>query len=154
MRRFFELIPGLLIWILLFAPVWAGIFFPIAIINTLVFLSVYWVYRSTILTIGALVGFYRSQEAIKTDWNKKIKELNRKELTEKELLPKGSLYPKHLIVIAHYGEEYEVIQKTIKAITEQNYPLDKIFISVSVPSIGVIIIYDEVFSFSIIDILK
>lgn len=132
-KRIFEVIPGLLIWILLLSPVWAGLLFPEILINIFIVLSVYWVYRSTILTLGAIIGYIRYKQATKKNWSTEIQNLHKNELPDPALLPTdGSLFPNHLIVIANYGEEYDVLYRSIKAITEQNYPREKLYVAVSI----------------------
>lgn len=131
-QRIFEILPGLLIWILMFLPIWGGLSFPYFIINLLVVLSVYWVYRSIILTSGILIGYYRYRKALTVDWLTECENLEREKLPEPELLPKDSILPNHLIVIPHYGEDYAVIKRSIDALVNQNYPLEKIYVAVSI----------------------
>jgi len=130
-QRFFEILPGLLIWILLLSPIWGSLSVPILIINTLVVLSVYWVYRSIMLTLGVLIGFYLYKRAIKQNWLEKIYSLDFANLPNPESLPKQTKLPKHLIVIPNYGEDYTVISRTLKGIVNQNYPKELVYVAIS-----------------------
>jgi hypothetical protein len=131
LQRFFEIVPGVLIWVFLLSPLWAGITIPYFVIYLLVILSVYWLYRAALTTVGIAVGYLNFKKSVKTDWAKEIKKLDRASLDSPESLPMD-LFPKHLIVIANYGESYEVLSRSIKALTEQNYPLEKIYLAVSI----------------------
>lgn len=131
-QRIFEILPGLLIWVIIFLPVWGGLSFPYFLINLFVVLSVYWVYRSLILTSGILIGYYMHRRALRVNWLQACENLKREELPQPELLPKDSILPNHLIVIPHYGEDYAVIKRSINALINQNYPLEKIYIAVSI----------------------
>ena len=131
-QRILEVIPGLLIWILLLSPFWLGYSFPIVIINLLVVLSVYWVYRAVLLSIGSVIGYIEYSRAMNTDWLKKCLKLQKSELPDPQNLPKDGLLPKQLIVIANYGEDYEVLTRSIKALMNQSYPKELIYVAVSI----------------------
>lgn len=132
LQRLLEIIPGFAIWLLLLSPIWLGFSFPFFIINTLVVLSVYWMFRALILSVGTVVGYFMYRNDIKKDWLKECLALKRDELPEPELLPKDGLLPKQLIVIPNYGESYEVLSRSINAIIKQNYPKELIYLAVSI----------------------
>lgn len=131
-QRLFEIIPGILIWVLIFSPIWGGLSFPYFLINLLVVLSVYWVYRSLVLTTGILVGYYMYNRALQTNWLEECLKLDRTQMPDQELLPVDSLLPKHLIVIPNYGEDYAIIKRSINALINQNYPIDRLYVAVSI----------------------
>lgn len=131
-QRIFEILPGLLIWILLLAPIWAGFSFPLLVINVLLVLTVYWAYRAIMLTTGGILGFIQYRLDLKKDWLVEAQKLKRENLPNPETLPEKNLLPKHLIVIANYGEEYDVLCKSIKALMAQNYPRELIYLAISI----------------------
>ncbi len=130
-QRLFEIIPGLFIWILLLAPIWGGFSFPLLIINVFLLLTVYWLYRATLLAVGSFIGFVQYRIDIKKNWMEEIKKLDIKELPDYESLP-NDLIPNQLIVIANYGEDYSVLSRSIKAIMNQNYPKEKLYLAISI----------------------
>lgn len=132
LQRALEIMPGLLIWILLLLPIWAGLSFPVIIFNGIIVLSIYWLYRASIFSIGSIIGLIRYHREKNIDWLEEIYKLNREELFEQETLPKDSLLPNQLIVIANYGEDYDVLSRTIQGIINQNYPRKKLFLAVSI----------------------
>lgn len=131
-QRILEIIPGVLIWILLLSPLWLGFSFPYLIINILVVLSVYWVYRAFILSVGTVIGYIFVRRAAKKDWLQECLTLDRALLPDQDLLPKDHILPKQLIVIANYGEEYEVVKRSINALLKQNYPKERMYLTVSI----------------------
>lgn len=130
-NRFLEILPGLGIWLLLLSPLWAGFSIPVFIINVFLVLSIYWFYRALLTPIGLFVGYRRVQKALKKDWSAEIRNLKKDELPSPEELPED-LFPNYLIVLANYGEPYDVIQRTFEALMNQNYPKDKIYVCLSI----------------------
>lgn len=131
LTRALEIIPGVLLWVLLLSPLWAGVSIPIFILNVFLILSVYWLYRALLTPIGLFFGYRRVQDALKKDWQQEIKNLKKEDLLNPEELP-DDLFPGYLVVLPNYGEEYPVIQRTIKALMDQNYPKEKIHLCVSI----------------------
>ena len=131
LERILEMIPGIALWILLLSPLWAGVSIPMFILNVFLILSVYWLYRALLTPIGLFFGYRKVQEALKKDWMQEIKNLRKEDLPSPEELP-DDMFPGYLVVLPNYGEEYPVLQRTIKALTEQNYPKDKIYLCVSI----------------------
>ena len=131
-NRILEIVPGIFIWLLITIPLWGGLTLPSIIINLIVILAVYWLYRAMVTMIFMFVGLYYYKRDIKVDWLEKCKNLDFSSLPEPETLPKTTQLPYHLIVIANYGEEYEIIKRSIDSIINQNYPLENIFITVSI----------------------
>jgi hypothetical protein len=130
-QRVLEVIPGFLIWVLLLSPFWAGKAFPLIMIDFLIVLSVYWLYRASVTAVGAILGFFQYRKDIKKDWLKLCLELKEYDLPEKEELPVGQFLPKHLIVYPQLFPQYKVLKDTIEGLKKQNYPLDLIYIAVS-----------------------
>ncbi len=58
--------------------------------------------------------------------------LDKSLLPDQDTLPKDRLLPKQLIVIANYGEEYEVVKRSINALLKQNYPKELIYLTLSI----------------------
>lgn len=130
-QRTLEIIPGLLIWFMLLLP-WIGSeTFPSFVINLIVVLTLYCFYRAVLVTIGGIIGYINYKNALEIDHLKECRNLKLEELSSIDELPKD-LLPKQLIVIANYGEDYPVLKRSIEAIIKQNYPIELIYISVSI----------------------
>lgn len=124
--RFFEMLPGLMIWAFLLSPIWLGLIAPKIIFFYITMLTVWWASMAMRHTIGGITGYKRYKEELAIDWLKKCKELNFSELPEKETLPKNLEAVKHLILIPSYSEPREVLDESIRAIRNQTFPLNQI----------------------------
>jgi hypothetical protein len=125
------MLPGVLIWIIIFSPVWAGQAFPLVMTDLLIVLSIYWLYRAFLTTLGTSIGLWKVRQDIKKDWLEECHKLNKYELPEPDSLPVGQLLPKHLIVYPQRVPHYDVLRTTLEGIKKQNYPLELIYIVVS-----------------------
>lgn len=121
LQRLFEIIPGLLTWVVLSLPIWLGIVAPGLVALILTFLSIYWVYLAGTFTIGLITGYRKYKQEIAMDWFKKCEELNFDSLPEKTTLPKSLAEVKHFLLIPMVNEPYPVLDTTFKSIADQNY---------------------------------
>lgn len=131
LQKIFEIMPGLLLWLVLTSPLWMSFNLAKLLANLVIVLASYWLYRAIIFTIGLYIGYKKYSAAIKIDWLNKCKELKDNELPDQESLPKNSKLPKHLIVFPVGGAKYETLEKSLNAITNQNYPINNIYVSLS-----------------------
>jgi hypothetical protein len=76
-RRFFEILPGLFVWILLLLPViFALLRWNVAMVVYMSFLVMYWFFRTIKFLLGVYIGVKRMEEEKATDWVGKIEELD------------------------------------------------------------------------------
>jgi hypothetical protein len=76
-RRFFEILPGLFVWILLLLPViFALLKWNVAMVVYMSFLVMYWFFRTIKFLLGVYIGVKRMEEEKATDWVGKIEELD------------------------------------------------------------------------------
>lgn len=122
-QRILEIIPGALTWSILVTPV--AIAFAIRLNDPsklwilgvgAVLLDLYWFLR----TVWTVVGVRRSMKALAAtaaiDWWQRCDRL---------VLPDGAPQPSeitHCALIPTYTEKYEVLQGTVEALVNQNYP--------------------------------
>jgi hypothetical protein len=131
LQRILEIIPGFFIWILLLAPFWAGRTIPLIMVDFLIILAVYWLYRAAVTSIGAVIGYFKYQIETKKDWLYECEKLKEFKLPDPEDLPVGQLLPKHLLIYVQLYPKYEVLKTTLEGIRKQNYPLKLIYIAIS-----------------------
>jgi len=131
LQRILEVIPGFLIWLLLLSPFWAGKAFPLIMIDFLIVLSVYWLYRASLTDIGAIIGFFQYCKDVKKNWLKECTDLEDYDLPSPEDLPVEQFLPKHLIVYPQLFPQYKVLKSTLDGLKKQNYPLYLIYIAIS-----------------------
>ena len=119
-QRAFEIIPGLLTWLVLLSPLWLGRVAPLAVAFFLTFLALFWVYRAFILLVGVLIGYRRYRKELKEDWLGKLSEVW------------GNEHLKHLFVIPAVNESYEVLEGSLSSLAAQKYPIENVYIAFSV----------------------
>src|SRR4029077_13671725 len=117
--RLFEAAPRLTTWVLLLGPAWIPIIFhsPGALIVAGVVLvyDVYWLLRSITVVSGVYSTMHRMRRDMKKDWLELCIEDQKKGRHD-------PLQYMHLCVIPTYTEPYHVLEKTVQAIVDANYP--------------------------------
>jgi cellulose synthase/poly-beta-1,6-N-acetylglucosamine synthase-like glycosyltransferase len=121
--RLLEAAPGLVTWTLLLAPAWIPIAFGsdgarLVAIGVLVF-DVYWFFRSAFVITGVWRSFLNMRRDMRRPWLRLCEETPRVE---------GEPHPLdyyHLSVIPTYTEPYHVLEKTLQAIVDADYPADR-----------------------------
>src|SRR5258706_10256866 len=117
--RFFEAAPGLVTWILLLAPAWIPIIFHSAgalfVASLVLVFDCYWVLRA----VGVVTGVYGTMLKMRRDMQRDWLALFRQEAEQGTVDPLQFL---HLTVIPTYTEPYHVLEPTVQAIVDSNYP--------------------------------
>lgn len=117
-ERLLEIFPGALTWITLTSPFWLSFTLPFAVAYILIIADVYWLISSIKTAVLIYLGYKKIAWAKKQPWLKNLKG---------DFKDDWKNYY-HFLVIPTYKEGGEVLESSIKAITEANYPKDKIFI--------------------------
>lgn len=118
MHRFFEILPGSLIWITFFLIFFFSWKFPSVIAIFFILYAFYWLFRIVYLYLHLRFSFNRARENLKINWLEKLKQLT----------PSGWQDIYHLVVLPMYKEPIEVIEETFKTLKAANYPKDKIIV--------------------------
>ncbi len=130
LRRFFEIVPGVLAWTTLllaiffswFRPVWTAIF--------IIIFDFYWLFKVLYLTIHLHFSFVKTNQNLKIDWLNKL--TNDQQLITNESCKSlvvshwSEIY--HLIILPMYEEPYSVIKETLEHLVKTNYPKDKMIV--------------------------
>jgi hypothetical protein len=120
--RLFEAAPGLVTWVLLLAPAWIPIIFPwpgaFVVAGGVLLFDIYWLFRSMTVVTGVYNTLSRMRRDMKTDWLQVCHRDQAEGLND-------PLQYIHLCVIPTYTEPYHVLEKTVQAIVDSNYPPDK-----------------------------
>ncbi|MCP6720177.1 MAG: glycosyltransferase family 2 protein [Patescibacteria group bacterium] len=118
MHRFFEILPGSLVWLtflLMFLFSWK---FPSAVAIFFILYTFYWLFRIIYLHFHLRFSFNEARENLKVNWLEKLKQLTPSNWQE--------IY--HLVVLPMYKEPIEVIEETFKALKATDYPKDRIIV--------------------------
>src|SRR5215471_8797652 len=119
--RLFEAAPGLVTWILLLAPAWIPIVFPwpgaFAVAGAVLLFDLYWLLRSATVMSGVYSTYSKMRRDMATDWLARCE-------AERAAGERDPLQYIHLSIIPTYTEPYHVLERTVEAIVEANYPAE------------------------------
>ena len=117
--RLFEAAPGIVTWVLLLAPAWISIVFStpgaLAVAAAVLVFDIYWVGRAITLVTGVYGTMLRMRGDMRKDWLALCREEQKKGAND-------PLQYYHLCVIPTYTEPYHVLERTVQAIVDANYP--------------------------------
>ncbi|HKC18452.1 MAG TPA: hypothetical protein VKE27_02370, partial [Candidatus Dormibacteraeota bacterium] len=119
--RLLEATPGALTWIMLAAPAWIPIVFKlpgaIFVASAVLVFDAYWLIRSITVVAGVSGSVRHLKRDMETDWLERCR-------AEKAAGRFDPLQFFHLCVVPTYTEPYHVLERTVEAIVEANYPAD------------------------------
>ncbi len=134
-----RLFPGLVTILLIISPLLAVLLHrPQYIAYYVLFLSIFWVYRSIRFLYGLVIGYLHYKRDLRTDWNKKFINLQKtwNKLPTKKQLPKRYDDFYTTILIPVYKEPYEIIERTVEGLKKSKFPLKKLFVIFAVEERG------------------
>lgn len=131
--KLLRIAPAIIFFLLILYPIYTYLLFPSFFLFLTFLFFIYFLYRSFIFSIGTALGYKRYIWESKEDWGIKTKELEKElKLSNNKKENKKFELPEHLIVIPVHKEEFPIIKRLINSIIDQNYPQEKIYISVSI----------------------
>src|SRR6202162_1584378 len=117
--RLFEAAPGLVTWIMLLAPAWIPILFKtpgaLLVASVVLVFDVYWLIRAVQVVTGVYSPRWRMRRDMARDWLAACR-------ADQEQGTHDPLQYYHLCVIPTYTEPYHVLERTVQAIVDSNYP--------------------------------
>lgn len=119
-ERFLEILPGALTWIALTSPLWLSLTLPFAVAYLIIIADVYWFLSSLRIAILIIIGHRKVEWAKKQPWLENLK---------KDFPNDWGRYH-HLLVLPTYNEHDFILEPVFEAITNSNYPKEKIFLAV------------------------
>lgn len=118
-QRALEILPGLFSWFLIIFPIWGSFVVPKLVAYYILTYCVYWLYRSLTMAVLAVVSHFRVQASMRFDW-----------VGDLTLFPDWEKVH-HVVVIPTYKEPLKTLERTISALANQTFPLERIAIMVS-----------------------
>ena len=119
--RLFEASPGLVTWIMLLAPAWIPILFKtpgaLLVASAVLLFDVYWLIRAATVVTGVYSTVWRMRRDMAKDWLAACR-------ADREQGAHDPLQYYHLCVIPTYTEPYHVLERTVQAIVDSNYPAE------------------------------
>jgi hypothetical protein len=111
--RFFEIIPGFLVWATLLGAVVVSFWRPLWAIYFIIVFDFYWFLRVAYLMVYLITSWKRYRSDITINWLEKVK-----------ILPRFDNIH-HLIVLPTYREPISVLRTSISSLARVSYPLNK-----------------------------
>lgn len=118
-QRALEILPGFVSWFLILFPIWGSLVVPQLVAYYVIAFSVYWLYRSITMAVLATMAHFRIQASKRFDWMKDVRTAPNWDKTH------------HLIIIPTYKEPEAILERTLRHLAQQTYPLDHLHIMVS-----------------------
>jgi cellulose synthase/poly-beta-1,6-N-acetylglucosamine synthase-like glycosyltransferase len=133
MKRFFEMVPGILAWLTLIFMVLFSWLLPVWISIFIILFDIYWVLKTVYLSLHLRATFSEMRRVMKIDWLAEIRgefpeggavvaadaaSRNRPTLAE--------IY--HLVILPMYDEPYEVVRESFASLTRANYDPKKLLV--------------------------
>jgi hypothetical protein len=112
--RLLEILPGVLSWVLVTMPAWAGFFFPTAVAYFILIFMVYWFYKSATFAVCAALAYLRICAHKEVDWLKEAQE------------QKGCDEIHHVVIIPNVNERLEKLRLTLAYLTGNDFPKKQI----------------------------
>lgn len=118
--RFYELLPGLSIWLTILPAIFLSFFKPLWMIYAIIVFDVYWVLRVAYFSFYLILSWRRFRKSVRTDWMAKL-----------ETEPVDWRSKKHVVFLPMYNESMAVLASTLAALKSQTYPADKIYVVIA-----------------------
>ncbi len=162
MRRFFELLPGLLSLGTLILIVVLSAIIPEEVAIFIILFDTYWLLKTIYLSLHLRITFKKMRENLKIDWLQKLtndKQLitnnGRKSsvarladspryreseagvlasLAESRRAKRVSRWSEiyHLVILPMYNEPYEIVRESFEALIKLNYPKEKFIVALAI----------------------
>jgi hypothetical protein len=117
--RLFEMTPGLVTWFVMASPIWIPIVFQtngaLFVASAVLVFDVYWLFRAVTVVTGVYSTFLKMHRDMRKDWLALCR-------LDEEAGTFDPLQYIHLSVIPTYTEPYHVLERTVQAIVDSNYP--------------------------------
>ena len=132
MKRFFEMVPGILAWLTLIFMVLFSWLLPVWVSIFIILFDIYWVLKTVYLSLHLRATFSEMRRVMKIDWLAKI----RGEFPEggavvasaanKTQPMLSEIY--HLVILPMYDEPFEVVRESFASLTRVNYDPKKLLV--------------------------
>jgi hypothetical protein len=128
MKRFFEMVPGILAWLTLIfmflfswlLPVWVSIF--------IILFDIYWVLKTVYLSLHLRATYTEMRRVMKVNWLAKIRE-EMPEPHDDGVEARPALDDiHHLVILPMYDEPYEVVRESFASLARVNYDRKKLLV--------------------------
>ncbi len=121
--RFFEMLPGILSWLVIIGSVILSWFVPLWTAAIIILFAIFWFLKSIYYSAHLRSGYKTMKENEETDWIKKLENLDQYSL---EISSWKNIY--HLVIVPAYQEPLDILRNTLLSIDENDYPSEKMIV--------------------------
>ncbi len=108
-HRFWEMIPGILVWTTFILAILASFFAPTVAVIFIIVFDLYWTLRVIYYIIHMIAAYREFKKTAKVDWAKKLKKIKDWE----------KIY--HLVMLPTYQENVSIIRDALQSIVDSKY---------------------------------
>lgn len=130
--RFFEIIPGFLVWATLLAIFFFSWYAPTYVALFIIIFDLYWAAKTIYFSFHLRSSFRKMQKNINADWRKKLDGYE----VEVGGITKDWRDIRHLVILPFYKEGLEIVRPSFLSLAHSDYPLEKMFIVLTVEEKG------------------
>lgn len=120
-QRALEILPGFFSWGLILFPFWGSLIIPEIVAYYIIAFTIYWLYKSVLLSVLAIASHFRIKAASSFDWIESLK----------KTVPKKWDSIHHIVVVPTYKEPLSTLERTLTALSMQTYPIKNIHVMIS-----------------------
>ncbi|HEY4523447.1 MAG TPA: glycosyltransferase family 2 protein [Candidatus Paceibacterota bacterium] len=125
MYRFFEILPGALVWSTFAFVLLLSWQLPLFAALGIILFDIFWLLRAIYFFSLLYVTFREMRERMKIDWLQKLKELSNKY---------EDIY--HLVILPMHKEPYALVLETFERLSAMNYPKNKFIVVLGLEEAG------------------
>lgn len=115
-HRFWEMVPGVLVWTILIGSLYLSLFIPTAAIVCIIIFDLYWMLRVFYFVIHVVAAYSAYRKTIKVDWREKV-----------EAIPGyDRLY--HVIMLPTFQEELVIVEEAFESLLREKYRTDRMIV--------------------------
>lgn len=115
LSRFLDAVPALATWLLVTAPLWAGLLIPVPFAIAVIAFDCFWLYLSLSTAVRGLKGYGRLRRALHEDWRKRYRAAA---VFERAYLDWDRV--RHIVVIPNYKETLPILRRTLRSLADQD----------------------------------
>ncbi|EKD47135.1 MAG: hypothetical protein ACD_66C00207G0004, partial [uncultured bacterium] len=115
-HRFWEMIPGILIWTTFILAVGMSFFAPAIAVVFIIIFDLYWTLRVLYFLIFVVFAYRTYKKTMLVDWYAKLQKIKNWE----------RVY--HIVLLPTYKEDYQILYDALVSIRESNYRNDRFII--------------------------
>jgi len=121
--RFFEILPGSLVWFSFVAPIVLSFIFPAVVATYILIFDLYWLYKSILIGFYLIYGYRNLKRNRNIDWLNKLETIS---LNESSVRDWSSIY--QVMIYPMYKESFETLDASIESVANSKFPLDRIIV--------------------------